>query len=454
MSERLARWTRRRHLARLTAGGGVVLSGPLGAACGAATGGEQSSRPLDKSQKDELTWLVWSSDGGLRKEAYDAMVRRFNEQLPNVAVNRIAGGGETLEKLITMMASDTRVDVVGTRPDYIAAYMEGPRPLQDLRQFVKRDSSVIKDTDHVEGIVQALTHKGSLYALPVGIYTNHAVLNQDLLTQKGIPLPAPTWTAEQALEVARRATERKETEEASTWGIYHMWGVVTHFVYSWIRGNGGEPMTPNEEVTRSQWATDPETVNTVQWLTDLSHKQGLMPVKTTGGVWGTFREGKVAIGVMETNNLYQIVEAQQQTGNQFRWDVHPLPAMKKGRYQPINGFSYGVSRNTRNPDATWELLKQVLGPAGQTDWYRLARFAPSIKSLLGGQYQQEKDAPAGRKTIADALLAAKPMPRSRAWLDIDKVVVEVLGKVREGTVSVREGLADIDRRVTAAVQPR
>ena len=46
------------------------------------------------------------------------------------------------------------------------------------------------------------------------------------------------------------------------------------------------------------------------------------------------------------------------------------------------------------------------------------------------------------------------MPRSRAWLDIDKVVVEVLGKVREGTISVREGLADIDRRVTAAVQPR
>ena len=397
---------------------------------------------------------MWSSDAGLRKEAYNAMARRFNEQFPNVTVTRIAGGAETLEKLITMMASDTRVDVVGTRPDYIAAYMEGPRPLQDMRQFVKRDGSVIKDTDHVEGIVQALTHKGGLYALPVGIYTNHAVLNQDLLTQKGIPLPAPTWTAEQALEVARRATERKETDEASTWGIYHMWGVVTHFVYSWIRGNGGEPMTPNEEISRSQWATDPETVNTVQWLTDLSHKQGLMPVKTTGGVWGTFREGRVAIGVMETNNLYQIVEAQQQTGNQFRWDVHPLPAMKKGRYQPINGFSYGVSRNTKNPDATWELLKQVVGPAGQTDWYRLARFAPSIKSLLGGAYLQEKDAPAGRKTIADALLAAKPMPRSRAWLDIDKVVVEVLGKVREGTISVREGLADIDRRVTAAVQPR
>ena len=153
------------------------------------------------------------------------MVRCFNEQLPNVAVNRIAGGGETLEKLITDDGQRHPGGRGGHPPGlHRRAYMEGPRPLQDLRQFVKRDSSVIKDTDHVEGIVQALTHKGSLYALPVGIYTNHAALNQDLLAQKGIPLPAPTWTAEQALEVARRATERKETEEASTWGIYHMWG--------------------------------------------------------------------------------------------------------------------------------------------------------------------------------------------------------------------------------------
>ena len=89
---------------------------------------------------------MWSSDGGPRKEAYDTMAKRFNEQFPNVTVTRIAGGADTLAKLITMMASDTRVDVVGTRPDYIAAYMEGPGLCRDMRQFVKRDSSVIKET--------------------------------------------------------------------------------------------------------------------------------------------------------------------------------------------------------------------------------------------------------------------------------------------------------------------
>ena len=419
------------------------------AAGGTGTRATEAPKALDRTQKDELTWVVWSSDSATRKEAYDAMVKRFNEQFPSVTVTRIAGGAETLEKLITMLASDTRVDVVGTRPDYLAAYMEGPKPLQSLAPFARKDSATINVKDHAEGIVDGLTWKGTLYALPVGVYTNNVALNLDLIEQKGIALPKPDWTIDQALDVARRVTARKETEDESIWGFYQMYNVVTHFSYSWIRGNGGEPMTPNDDIARSQWATDAETLNTVQWLSDLSHKLGVMNPKTTGTVWGTFREGRVAIGVMETNNLYNVVQAQTTGGAQFRWDVHPLPAMKKGRYQPIGAFAYGLSRNTKNPDVSWELLKQVVGPAGQTDWFRLAKFAPSIKSLLHGAYLQDKEPPANKKVVVDAVLAAKPMPRSNQWVEIDKAVVAGLTAVREGTVGVREGLQDIDRKVTA-----
>lgn len=443
----MTRFSRRTHLAALTASFATPV---FAAACGSSAA-TVAPKALDGAQRDELTWVVWSSDSGARKEAYDAMAKRFNEQFPNVTVTRIAGGAETLEKLITMMASDTRVDIVGTRPDYLAAYMEGPKPLQSLSPFAKRDAAAVNPSDHAEGIVEGLTWKGALYALPVGVYTNNVALNLDLIEQKGIALPKPDWTMDQALDLARRVTVRKETDDESTWGFYHMYNVVTHFPYSWIRGNGGEPMTPVEDIAKSQWSTDAETLNTVQWLSDLSQKLGVMPVKTTGGVWGTFREGRVAIGVMETNNLYNVVQAQTSGGAQFRWDVHPLPTLKKGRYQPIGAFAYGLSRNTKNPDVTWELLKQVLGPAGQTDWFRLAKFAPSIKSLLNGAYLQDKEPPANKKAIVDAVLAAKPMPRSNQWVEIDKVVVAALTSIREGSVSVREGLQDVDRRVTALI---
>ena len=437
---------RRKHLAALAA------SAPVLAAASGASTATDAPAAADRTQRDELTWLVWSSDGASRKEAYDAMVKRFTAEYPNVTVNRIAGGGETFEKLVTMLASDTRVDVVGTRPDYMAAYMEGPKPLQNLGAFTKRDRSVVTEKDHAEGVVEGLSWKGTLYALPVGVYTNNVAINHDLFEQQALPLPGPNWTIDQALDAATRLTARKETEADSTWGFYQAYAAVTHFSYSWIRGNGGEPMTPDDQIRQSRWATDAETLNTVQWLHDLSHQRRVMPVAATGGVWGSFREGRLAICVLETNNLYQIVDAQNAGGARFKWDVQTLPAMKKGRYQPIGAFAYGISRNTRNPDLTWELLKNVVGPAGQTDWYRLARFAPSIKSLLGGAYLQDKEPPANKKAVVDAVLAARPMPRHPRWVDIDKAIVEVLGAIRESKVGVREGLQDIDRRVMGLVQ--
>jgi len=440
--------TRRKHLAALLSTVPV-----LAAACGTSTATE-APKTLDKTQRDEMTWLVWSSDSASRKEAYDSMVKRFTAQFPNVSVNRIAGGGETFEKIVTMMASDTRVDIVGTRPDYMATYMEGPKPLQSISPFAKKDPSVIKEKDHAEGVIEGLSWKGSLYALPVGVYTNNVVINQDLFQQNSVPLPKDNWTIDEAIAAATKITARKDTEGESIWGFYQLYAAVTHFAYTWIRGNGGEPMTPNDPIQQSKWSSDAETLNTVQWLYDLATKQRIMPVGITGGVWGSFREGRTGICVLETNNLYQIVDAQNAGGARFKWDVHPLPMMKKGRYQPIGAFAYGISRNTKNPDLTWELFKNIVGPEGQTDWYRLAKFAPSLKPLLNGAYIQDKDTPSNKKAIVDAILAARPMPRHPLWIDIDKVVVEVLASIRDTKVGVREGLQDIDRRVSAIVQKK
>lgn len=162
--------------------------------------------------------------------------------------------------------------------------------------------------------------------------------------------------------------------------------------------------------------------------------------------------GKGAIQTLETNNLYQIT-ANQRTGNvQFRWDVFPMPKLKKGTYQYLGAFSYGLSRTTKNADVAWELLKHVVGPAGQTDWYRLAKFAPSINSLLNGSYLQEQDPPASKKVIVEAIKAAKPMPKSPRYQEINTIVAENLTKIRAGTIALKAGLEDIDQRVSIVLK--
>jgi ABC-type glycerol-3-phosphate transport system substrate-binding protein len=284
-----------------------------------------------------------------------------------------------------------------------------------------------------------------LYALPVGVYTNIVAVNLDLLAQRGIAPPGPSWTMDQALDIAQRVSLRGETEETSIWGIDHPWEIITHFVYSWIRGNGGEPLVPNEDIATARWAADAETVQTIQWLVDLTHKRGVMPLKGAGITH--FTEGRNALGVMETQNMVYIKDSQTQRGTQFKWDVQHMPIMKRGRYYPDRGFAYGIGRTTRNADLAFALLKDIVGPAGQTDWYRQAAHAPSIKSLLNGAFLQEKEPPANRKAIVEAIQSAKAMPKSERFWDMDRqVVIKVLADLRAGKVSVQEGLTTMDHQ--------
>jgi ABC-type glycerol-3-phosphate transport system substrate-binding protein len=132
----------------------AVLPAILLTACSSGLAASPPARTLDKTQRDELTWLVWSSDSGTRKDAYDAMVARFNQNFPNVTVTRIAGGEDPFSKLITMLAGNQRLDLIGTRPDWLPAYEAdtGPKPLQDLRTYLRKDASVVKESDHAPGI--------------------------------------------------------------------------------------------------------------------------------------------------------------------------------------------------------------------------------------------------------------------------------------------------------------
>jgi multiple sugar transport system substrate-binding protein len=437
---------------RILFSGTAVVGLGLAAACGSSGGdaGAPAARPLDKNQKDDLVWLVWSSDSGARKAAYDLMVKRFNAQFPNVTVTRLVGSGGglqiTLLKLTAMLAAGERVDVVGTREDFLPTYVERMNPLRDLRPFMAVDRTVVKESDHPEGIIAGLTWKGTLYGLPVGVYTNNAILNLDLLRQNGIPRPAPNWTIDQALEIARKTTVRRTGDDDSTWGFFHQWEATLPFTYTWIKGNGGDPLVPGEGPNKAQFSTDQETLNTYQWLVDLAQRVGVMPGKTIGAATGYFAKGQVAINVASTNNLWGIFPEGGQGAAQFAWDVHPLPMMKRGRYQPIRSFSYGISRNSQNPDLAWALLKDMVGPEGQKDWYANARFAPSIKSLLTGAFVQDTSTPANKKAIADSILDGKALPKSPAWVEIDDVAIKIMTQIRAGEVSVRDGLGELDRQ--------
>jgi multiple sugar transport system substrate-binding protein len=440
----------------LLLGGGATALAPLAVACGATAeppaGAQATGRgTLAPDVKDELIWLIWSSNTGARGEAYGAMVRQFNERFPNVTLTQVPPPpgpfGATFEKLVTTIAGGNRLDLVGVVPEFVPVYMDKAQALTDLNPWLRRDATAKAD-QHVKGAIDGLTWKGRLAALPVGLSTSIAVYNQDLLARKGVAPPKPDWDYAQVVDLARRLNEPKGPDD-TIWG-YHDRMPNPLRLYTYVWGFGGEPMTPREEPTQFKWSKDPRTLEAIEWVVDLHRKHGVRagghtPDGDSGS--GLFPRNRVALAGYQINILEGVPR-------DLAYDVLPMPRGRNGRHLYFWGFCYGLAPQSKAPDLAWEFLKLVSGEPGQRQWMALARFAPSLKSLLAGPYLQLDGPPASKKAVADAALATERFPMHVQWPDMIPRIEQMVRDADAGTKSVRDALTALDDELAAIAKGR
>jgi ABC-type glycerol-3-phosphate transport system substrate-binding protein len=438
--------TRRQALGALlrgAAGGSGVLGA---AACGAGGSGAPPSRPVERTVKDELIWLIWSSNTGVRGEAYNAMARSFAERFPNVTATQVVAGegpfGATFEKLVTLIAGGNRLDIVGVVPEFAPVYMDKARALSDLNVWLRRDTTA-RATDHVKGAIDGLTWKGRLAALPIGLSTSIAVYNQDILQRKGVAPPKPDWEMNQVVDLALRLTERRGPDD-TIWG-YHDRMPNPLRLYTYVWAFGGEPMTPREEPVQFRWSKDPRTLEAIEWVVDLHRKHGVRAGGHTSegnSGSGAFPQNRVAIAGYQINILTSIPP-------DLRYDVLPMPRGRNGRHLYFWGFCYGLAPQSPAPELAWEFLKHITGEPGQREWMAKARFAPSLKSLLSGLYLRLEGPPASKQIVADAALSTERFPMHVQWPDMIPRIEQMVKDADAGTKSVRDALATLDEELAA-----
>jgi multiple sugar transport system substrate-binding protein len=353
--------------------------------------------------------------------------------------------GATFEKLVTTIAGGNRLDLVGVVPEFVPVYMDRAKALSDLNARLRRDTSA-KASDHVKGAIDGLTWKGRLAALPVGLSTSIAVYNQELLQRKGIGPPKPDWDMDQVVDLAKRLTEPKGPDD-TIWG-YHDRMPNPLRLYCYVWAFGGEPMTPREEPTEFKWSKDPKTLEAVEWVVDLYRKHGVRagahtPDGDSGS--GLFPKNRVALAGYQINILDGVPP-------ELRYDVLPMPRGRNGRHLYFWGFCYGLAPQSPNPDVAWEFLKHVTGEPGQREWMAKARFAPSLKSLLNGPYQQLDGPPASKQVVADAALSSERFPMHTRWPDLLPLIEQMVRDADAGKASVRDLLAELDRDLAATAR--
>jgi hypothetical protein len=207
--------------------------------------------------------------------------------------------------------------------------------------------------------------------------------------------------------------------------------------------NGGEPFSPKEEPAKATFA-QAETLEAVQWLTELTTRYGVkaaFDLPDGKGTNGKFADGRVAMVPVQSNNTRELQELP------FRWDITALPKGKKGTVYPLSSFSYGIHDKTRNEELTWKLWSLVVGVTGQREWMtRTGEFVPSHKSLQT-EYERVPLKPVNRKLFLQAAGGGRPTPKATKWGEIAPVIDQHLQSADTGKVSVRAAMESLDRQL-------
>lgn len=371
----MARVTRRLHLGLALAGFGAGVH----AACGVLPG-TPAQNDAAKASAARVTLTAYLGASGELPQRFDSEVAQaYAKQRPNVTVQLLPqpSGGEAgmREKLQVLIAG-------GTPPDLweyatIAETMVKYDWLVLVDDYVRRDRYDLNV--YARGLFDHVArYQGKTWIIPYGHGGNTMVmaLNPQLFAEAGVALPGTslqnTWSWNDWVEALRKLTKQQGSDIAQ-------FGVADPG--SWL---ASMPLLWQTDWVAADLRTiicdNPDMVDCYTRYFELSNRYHVAPrpgeIQQAFGVTSAidaFNNGKAAATNMPPYAIPNFTREKR-----FELALAPLPRAKAS-VPDVNWHSFGIIKGSKQPDATWDLLKWS---AEQARW---ARFAGKIPAQANEQ---------------------------------------------------------------------
>lgn len=316
----------------------------------------------------------WSS--GDRVEYMNQVLAAFTEENPCITVTAEPNiGDDQNTRRLTMIASGTAPDLIGTGESWIPLYAQAGGFL-DLTPFLEGDAGFDPAEVFYEGVFNQGFYQGAPVAIAKDYSVNSFYINKSLFDAAGIEVPTEGWTYEDALDIALQLTLDSNGNNASSpdfdpenivqWGIDIIndgwWRGFQSYLYSW-----GAHTISDDGMTTTGYLNSDEAVAAWEWYRDLVFTHHVAPTATQiGGTEGgrvqMFQDGKIAIGVTFHGPWWQDVF--NDTPN-LNWTVSPIPSGPAGHRSAVMWMGWGINAKTEHPEEAWLLLKWLTTEPGQ-----------------------------------------------------------------------------------------
>ncbi|HEY0186651.1 MAG TPA: extracellular solute-binding protein [Cellulomonas sp.] len=411
---------------RLGVATAVALSVVMLAACGRGdtTTDTDTSAAVTTIGSDAAsgTITVWAM--GAEGEALSDFVSTFEDANPDVTVEVTAIPWDSAhDKIQTAIAAGNGPDVamIGTTwmAEFADAFAEVPSDLDLSDMFT---SSV--GTGEVDG-----TQVG----VPWYVDTRVLYYRTDLAAEAGWDQAPTTWD-----DLYQMASDMQALDSVDYGLRLYPSGTDAYVNSLWAPMSAGASLTSDDG---SEWTLDSDAMQEGFTYTSNYFTSGVADVNAStepGDVVADFVSGSTPMFIDGPSLAAQIDELGGD-GFDSQYTTAVLPVEDSGT-SFIGGSNLTVFQDSDNPTSAWKLVQWLTEPDVQADWYTATTDLPASQSAWDEPALSASDKLAA---FGEQLNDTWAPPAVTTWSEVAAAGTTVLEKINRGTVSVADGLAEL-----------
>ncbi len=387
--------------------------------------------PAEKTVVRLSGWASSPSETAL----LESLLYRFSVENPDILVKYEPITGDYKQALLTSVASGTEPDIYYVDIFWWLEFATNDvlLPVDDLMA-----STGTSREDFIPTLIDAFTFDGKTYGIPKDFNTLGMFYNKDLFDKAGLEYPTDDWTWDNLKEASAKLTDTSD----STKPVYGFCtpadpGRFPAFVFQ----NGGSVMTSDFKDTTFD---SDAAIGAADFYTSF-RKEGIgaIPSDLGEGWQGTlFGKGQCAM-VYEGGWLIPYLR------DQFpgvKYGVVMPPAGPGGEGNLIFTVAWGISANTKNPDASWKVVEFLTSEASQATVLESGFALPSRQSLQNSDYL--KNNPNSAAIFNGSFNGAQPF----FWGAVGSDVNDQMGKAIERIFKEDQPVGDSLKQAAEAIR--
>jgi multiple sugar transport system substrate-binding protein len=357
----------------------------LAAAC---TPAPKENKIADPGTQVSGTVELWHFFTEREAAAIDTVVKDFESTHPNIKVTIKSGQDDS--KVTQAIGAGNGPDIGLSYSTDIVGKFCSSGAWVDLTPYIKRDSV---DLNQLNATTRQYTEfGGKRCAMPFLADAYGIFYNKDMFAKAGIA--GPPKTLDELTEDAKKLTVKNPDGSLKTVGFLPLFDFYENAAAHLAPAVGAKWLTADG---KSAIAGDPAWKALLTWQKSLVDWYGYDNLQKFRAGLGdefsadnAFQKGQVAINV---DAEYRLAFVKDQSPN-LKYGVAPLPTTNPATYGGgyVTGNIMGISKNAKNPEAAWELIKYLT-----TNDTAITKLAGLLKNV-----------PTTTKSLADPSVAADP----------------------------------------------